>query len=280
MSIFSNFFHVKEAPILSMMGFGGGGTGLVVGGLADLGPIQATGGDSVTTPGDGYKYHIFNNTSPATFAISGGQGDLQVMCQGGGGGGGGGNGNGGNNPGGSGGGGGGTAAGTITFAGAKNVPVVVGARGNSGGNSNSGNSGGTSTFTFPGIATVAGGGGGGGSNGPGAGTGGPTGSTSAPNPAFTSLSLHTGQNANNNSGASGGPGGQAGGDPQASAWWYPYIQPAEGGSGAPHSGNANSGSNYGGGGGGGTGSWDGGAGQPGANGAQGRVVVRYLVTNP
>ena len=29
MSIFSNFFHVKEAPILRMMGFGGGGIGLI-----------------------------------------------------------------------------------------------------------------------------------------------------------------------------------------------------------------------------------------------------------
>lgn len=31
MSVFSNFFHVKQAPILSMLGFGGGGTGSAVG---------------------------------------------------------------------------------------------------------------------------------------------------------------------------------------------------------------------------------------------------------
>ena len=160
-----------------MMGFGGGGTGLVVGGLVDLGPIQVTGGQPVTTPGDGYKYHIFNNkpqlllslvdkeifkscakaavaavevvmvteeTTPVVVAV--------VVEE--------------------------RSAGTITFAGAKNVPVVVGARGNSGGNSNSGNS--YITFTFPGIATS--GGGGGGSNGPGAGCRcNTTGSSSAPN---------------------------------------------------------------------------------------------------
>jgi hypothetical protein len=34
MSIFSNFFHVKQSPILSMLGFGGGGTGTALGGAA------------------------------------------------------------------------------------------------------------------------------------------------------------------------------------------------------------------------------------------------------
>ena len=160
MSIFSNFFHVKDLESSGGGGGGGGTTTVVGGGGAGNGTFE-TNGDSVTTPGDGYKYHIFNNTRKLLCQLLLSlvdKTDLQVMCQGGGGGGGGGNGNGGNNPGGSGGGGGGTLAGTIRFAGAKNVPVVVGARGNSGGNSNSGNSGGTSTFTFPGIATVLGGG--------------------------------------------------------------------------------------------------------------------------
>ena len=57
MSIFSNFFHVKEAPILSMLGFGGGGTGTTLGG-AGGGGIQASGGDqNGIEPGNGYKYH-------------------------------------------------------------------------------------------------------------------------------------------------------------------------------------------------------------------------------
>jgi len=32
MSIFKDFFHVKQSPILSMLGFGGGGTGTALGG--------------------------------------------------------------------------------------------------------------------------------------------------------------------------------------------------------------------------------------------------------
>ena len=48
MSIFSNFFHVKEAPILSVMGFGGGGTGTTLGGAGGNdpggGPFSVSGG--------------------------------------------------------------------------------------------------------------------------------------------------------------------------------------------------------------------------------------------
>lgn len=34
MSIFSNFFHVKQSPILSLLGFGGGGSGPALGGVS------------------------------------------------------------------------------------------------------------------------------------------------------------------------------------------------------------------------------------------------------
>ena len=61
MSFFSNFFNVKESPILSLTGFGGGGTGISLGGAAGAasGPFTVTGGDAVLTPGNGNKYHVF-----------------------------------------------------------------------------------------------------------------------------------------------------------------------------------------------------------------------------
>ena len=61
MSFFSNFFNVKESPILSLTGFGGGGTGISLGGAAGAvaGPFTVTGGDTVLTPGNGNKYHVF-----------------------------------------------------------------------------------------------------------------------------------------------------------------------------------------------------------------------------
>ena len=61
MSFFSNFFNVKESPILSLTGFGGGGTGISLGGAAGAasGPFTVTGGDQVLTPGNGNKYHVF-----------------------------------------------------------------------------------------------------------------------------------------------------------------------------------------------------------------------------
>ena len=86
MSIFSNFFHVKQAPILSMMGFGGGGTGTALGGAAGSG-IEASGGqqDGIT-PGNGYKYHTFTTTGAATFTVTAaGTGEVDVFIVGGGG---------------------------------------------------------------------------------------------------------------------------------------------------------------------------------------------------
>ena len=71
MSTFSNFFHVKEAPILSVMGFGGGGTGTTLGGSPGVpdpggGPFTVTGGNATSTAG-GYKYFYF--TSPGNLSV-------------------------------------------------------------------------------------------------------------------------------------------------------------------------------------------------------------------
>ena len=90
MSVFSNFFHVKESPILSVMGFGGGGTGLTQAGGAT--PITASGGNQSPgdglAPGNGYKYHTF--TSSGTFTVTEGTGEIEYLVIGGGGAGGGG----------------------------------------------------------------------------------------------------------------------------------------------------------------------------------------------
>ena len=95
MSVFNNFFHVKQSPLLSMLGFGGGGTGLAIGGG---GGATASGG-TVHTPGNGYNYHVFVHSSANTatspdpisggFQISGGpiaNCDVLVVAGGGGGG--------------------------------------------------------------------------------------------------------------------------------------------------------------------------------------------------
>ena len=63
MSVFNDFFHVKQSPILSMLGFGGGGTGLAIGGGG--GAATASGG-TVHTPGNGYNYHVFIHSSTST----------------------------------------------------------------------------------------------------------------------------------------------------------------------------------------------------------------------
>ena len=87
MSVFSNFFHVKESPILSMLGFGGGGTGTALGGAAGGSGIEASGGqqDGIT-PGNGYKYHTFTTTGAATFTVTAaGTGEVDVFIVAGGG---------------------------------------------------------------------------------------------------------------------------------------------------------------------------------------------------
>ena len=85
MSVFSNFFHVKQAPILSMLGFGGGGTGTTFGGPTGV-TQQATGGDQeFITPGNGYAYHTFTTTGPSTFTVTGSLSSVDLFMVGGGG---------------------------------------------------------------------------------------------------------------------------------------------------------------------------------------------------
>ena len=76
--------HKKELPFLSLLGMGGGGTGLTQAGGA--GSISAAGA-SVTaegiTPGNGYRYHVF--TAPGDFTVNSGTGDVEYMVLAGGG---------------------------------------------------------------------------------------------------------------------------------------------------------------------------------------------------
>lgn len=91
-------WHKKQSPILTGLkfGFGGGGGGV------PPGPITASGGLTYE-PGNGYKYHVFYNTTPGTpipadnqpfsaddFVITNGFDDVEILIVAGGGGGGGG----------------------------------------------------------------------------------------------------------------------------------------------------------------------------------------------
>lgn len=69
-----------------LIGFGGGATGLSLGGIASP-TWDASGGNVVAEPGNGFKYHIF--TSPGNFVVStdGADGELEGLVIGGGGGG-------------------------------------------------------------------------------------------------------------------------------------------------------------------------------------------------
>ena len=51
----NNSWFKKEKPILGVTGFGGGAASLFRAGGAT--PMEATGGNYVLTPGNGYKYH-------------------------------------------------------------------------------------------------------------------------------------------------------------------------------------------------------------------------------
>ena len=258
----------KEKPLQGLAGMGGGVNRVLAGST----PITASGGTE-STPGDGYKYHVFEYNSPGPFNVTAGAGEVQIMLQGGGGGGV--NGQGPSNPrGGVGGAGGGTGVYTISKLGPGNHTFAVGGPGP--GNNGAG---GNTTFTLSdssGVLTSTGGGTSGGSNSstiPGAtitgnyGTGGRSGFT--PEQPYNP----------------GSPGTDAGGVPQpAPNWWRPYISPGAGGAGAYHTpaapvSYAVAGGNYGGGGGGGKGRWPmpngNSANTPGAAGGQGRAVVRY-----
>ena len=81
MSIFSNFFHVKEAPILSVMGFGGGGTGTTLGGSKS----SVTGGTLVpagVTSGS-YTYYGFTSSGALTIVGESKTFDILVVAGGG-----------------------------------------------------------------------------------------------------------------------------------------------------------------------------------------------------
>ena len=46
--------------------------------------ITATGGDTTSTPGDGYKYHYFTSTGNSSFVITSGNDSIQYLVVGGG----------------------------------------------------------------------------------------------------------------------------------------------------------------------------------------------------
>ena len=64
MSIFNDFFHVKQSPILSMLGFGGGGTGTSLGGA---GGAAAKGSGGVIEVNGSYTTHTFVSPGPNGF---------------------------------------------------------------------------------------------------------------------------------------------------------------------------------------------------------------------
>lgn len=73
--------------VKTVLGKGAGQGAVGVGTL----PITATGGNTILTPGDGWKYHLFTSTGNSTFTVTNvGPGFVEVILVGGGGGGGGG----------------------------------------------------------------------------------------------------------------------------------------------------------------------------------------------
>ena len=89
MSVFRDFF-VKEKPVFTGITRGVGGFGFGFGGAASSGGGGGGGGSasggSVSTPGNGYKYHFFtNHSSPEPFQITGGAITLDYLAIAGGG---------------------------------------------------------------------------------------------------------------------------------------------------------------------------------------------------
>jgi hypothetical protein len=130
MSIFRDFFAVKQKPIFTGSRFGFGSSGAP----APEPPkgLEATGG-GVSAPGDGYKYHVF--TTPGTFTVDSvtNAGTFEVCLVGGGGGGR----HGGDSAGGGGGAGGLVYRHSIPATAGNSFPIVIGA-GGAGSNTNSG----------------------------------------------------------------------------------------------------------------------------------------------
>jgi hypothetical protein len=78
MSIFNDFFHIKQSPILSLLGMGGGGTGTALGGGAGF---SATGGSKFDL--NAYTYHVF--ITSGSFIVESGEKDVELVAIGGGG---------------------------------------------------------------------------------------------------------------------------------------------------------------------------------------------------
>jgi len=85
-------WHKKEAPVFTGVtrGVGGFGFGSKRAATAIVSPgFTATGGNvSALEPGNGYKYHTFTSTGSATFTVTSGTTNIEVLCVAGGGGGG------------------------------------------------------------------------------------------------------------------------------------------------------------------------------------------------
>ena len=92
----NNSWFKKERPLPTMIGLGGGATGLAGAGGANN--LEATGG-TTNEPGNGYKYHLFDYPNSDNFVVDkvGATGEIEVLVVGGGGGGGNGGGEGGGN---------------------------------------------------------------------------------------------------------------------------------------------------------------------------------------
>jgi len=154
-----NSWFKKQKPFAGFTGFGGGATGLNVGGISQS-PITASGGTKITD-GD-YTFHVWGSNAPASeaFTVSdGGPWNMDILVVGGGGAGGG--------RGGGGGGGGAVIMQEITIDGASvgTYPITRGSGGsNPGSVPAAGNDGSDSQFGSgtPTPLVAAGGGGGGG----------------------------------------------------------------------------------------------------------------------
>tara|TARA_Y100001963_G_scaffold135299_1_gene196748 strand:- start:55 stop:999 length:945 start_codon:yes stop_codon:yes gene_type:complete len=174
--MFGNQWHKKEKPLQTMIGLFGGATSLV-----NTGP---SGPNMVASGGSKYTYGvttIHKFTSPGSFIIDSGSGDVEYIVVAGGGG---------SAQQGGGGGAGGLLTGTTPLSGPQTIPITVGSGGEGSPSASSrnepGTNGGTSQFG-PTIQATGGGGGGArwGAGQSGGSGGGANGNATAENPAHT-----------------------------------------------------------------------------------------------